>query len=68
MGYVLRVRSSPRLLPRLASVAYRRPYEYLTLDAVALVQRPGGGGTSLGKEVVSIPSIMYEIKKYSRTF
>ncbi|KAJ7547394.1 hypothetical protein O6H91_08G084000 [Diphasiastrum complanatum] len=27
-----------------------------------------GGGTSLGKDVVSISSIMYEIKKYSRTF
>ncbi|GAQ91388.1 vacuolar protein sorting-associated protein [Klebsormidium nitens] len=32
------------------------------------LKRPGGGGTSLGKDVVSIPSIMYEIKKYSRTF
>lgn len=49
-------------------VAYRRPSEYLTSDALVLVQRPGGGGTSLGQDVVSIPSIMYEIKKYSRTF
>lgn len=27
-----------------------------------------GGGAALGKDVVSISSIMYEIKKYSRTF
>ncbi|KAG0589994.1 hypothetical protein M758_1G061400 [Ceratodon purpureus] len=27
-----------------------------------------GGGDALGKDVVSISSIMYEIKKYSRTF
>eukprot|EP00246_Nothoceros_aenigmaticus_P001290 TRINITY_DN11795_c0_g1_i1.p1 TRINITY_DN11795_c0_g1~~TRINITY_DN11795_c0_g1_i1.p1 ORF type:complete len:481 (-),score=95.18 TRINITY_DN11795_c0_g1_i1:38-1480(-) len=27
-----------------------------------------GGGEALGKDVVSIASIMYEIKKYSRTF
>lgn len=27
-----------------------------------------GGGDALGKDVVSISSIMFEIKKYSRTF
>ena len=27
-----------------------------------------GGGDAHGKDVVSISSIMYEIKKYSRTF
>jgi len=27
-----------------------------------------GDGVALSKDVVSVPSIMYEIKKYSRTF
>eukprot|EP00898_Chlorokybus_atmophyticus_P000548 jgi/Chlat1/1494/Chrsp12S02039 len=32
------------------------------------VAKRAGGGAPLSKDVVTIPSIMYEIKKYSRTF